>query len=83
MPSEGACSRLLARYVSLRGELKLPTKEVNTELDKIFVWLASNKLTLNIKKSKFSVIWHVLFQCHEKKKHIKQIQIRIYIKIYH
>ena len=31
-------------------------KEVNTELDKVFVWLASNKLTLNIKKSKFMLI---------------------------
>ena len=31
-------------------------REVNTELDKVFVWLASNKLTLNIKKSKFMLI---------------------------
>merc|ERR1712212_1409681 len=31
-------------------------KEVNTELDKVFVWLASNKLTLNIKKSKFMLV---------------------------
>ena len=30
--------------------------EVNTELDKVFVWLASNKLTLNIKKSKFMIV---------------------------
>ena len=28
MPYEGACSRLLARYVAVRDELKLPTKEV-------------------------------------------------------
>ena len=27
--------------------------EVNFELQKVYVWLASNKLTLNIKKSKF------------------------------
>ena len=27
--------------------------EVNHELHKVFIWLASNKLTLNIKKSKF------------------------------
>ena len=27
--------------------------EVNLELKKVYVWLASNKLTLNVKKSKF------------------------------
>ena len=31
-------------------------KEVNRELKKVYVWLASNKLTLNIKKSKFMFI---------------------------
>ena len=30
--------------------------EVNTELEKVFHWLASNKLTLNISKSKFMMI---------------------------
>ena len=30
--------------------------EVNVELEKVFVWLASNKLTLNIKKSKYMII---------------------------
>ena len=30
--------------------------EVNTELEKVFLWLASNKLTLNISKSKFMMI---------------------------
>ena len=33
--------------------LKLLENEVNFELKKVFIWLASNKLTLNIKKSKF------------------------------
>ena len=31
-------------------------KEVNSELEKVFIWLASNKLTLNTKKSKFMLI---------------------------
>jgi len=30
--------------------------EVNAELEKVFIWLASNKLTLNIKKSKLMII---------------------------
>ena len=30
--------------------------EVNSELEKVYVWLTSNKLTLNIKKSKFLLI---------------------------
>ena len=30
--------------------------EVNIELDKVFVWLASNKLTLNTEKSKFMIV---------------------------
>ena len=29
--------------------------EVNVELDKVFVWLASNKLTLNTEKSKYMI----------------------------
>ena len=29
---------------------------VNIELDKVFVWLASNKLTLNVKKSKYMLV---------------------------
>ena len=33
--------------------LELLENEVNFELKKVFIWLASNKLTLNIKKSKF------------------------------
>ena len=31
-----------------------------TELDKVFVWLASNKLTLNVKKSKFMLVTNKL-----------------------
>ena len=34
-------------------DLELLENEVNFELKKVFIWLASNKLTLNIKKSKF------------------------------
>ena len=30
--------------------------EVNVELDKVFVWLASNKLTLNTEKSKYMIV---------------------------
>ena len=33
---------------------------MNTELEKVFVWLASNKLTLNIKKSKFMLVTNKL-----------------------
>ena len=33
---------------------------MNTELDKVFVWLASNKLTLNKKKSKFMLVTNKL-----------------------
>ena len=33
--------------------LLLLENQVNFELKKVFTWLASNKLTLNIKKSKF------------------------------
>jgi len=31
-------------------------EEVNVELDKVFTWMASNQLTLNIKKSQFMVV---------------------------
>ena len=34
-------------------DFTLLQNQVNSELEKVFVWLASNKLTLNIKKSKF------------------------------
>ena len=37
-------------------DFTLLQNEVNSELEKIFIWLASNKLTLNIKKSKFMLI---------------------------
>ena len=30
--------------------------EVNIELEKVFIWLASNKLTLNYDKSKFMIV---------------------------
>ena len=35
--------------------LFLLEEQVNLELDKVYKWLASNKLTLNIKKSKFMI----------------------------
>ena len=31
-------------------------KEVNIELEKVFIWMASNKLTLNIKKSQYMIV---------------------------
>ena len=31
-------------------------RDVNTELDKVFIWLSSNKLTLNTDKSKFMIV---------------------------
>ena len=30
--------------------------EVNTELKKVFIWMASNQLTLNVKKSQFMIV---------------------------
>ena len=36
-------------------DLNLLEKEVNVELRKIYIWLTSNKLTLNISKSKFMI----------------------------
>ena len=41
---------------SQNKDFSLLQDEVNFELEKVFVWLASNKLTLNIKKSKFMLI---------------------------
>ena len=37
-------------------DIKVLEAEVNSELDKVWNWLCSNKLTLNIKKSKFMII---------------------------
>ena len=36
-------------------DFQLLQEEVNEELDKVFKWLAANKLTLNIGKSKFMI----------------------------
>ena len=44
--------------------------EVNLELHKVFIWLASNKLTLNIGKSKFMFF-------SNKKKNIRELNIKI------
>ena len=41
---------------SQNSDFTLLQNEVNFELEKVFVWLASNKLTLNIKKSKYMLI---------------------------
>ena len=35
---------------------KLLEREVNTEIDKVYKWLASNQLTLNVRKSKCMII---------------------------
>ena len=37
-------------------DFSLLQNEVNAELEKVFIWLASNKLTLNMKKSKFMIV---------------------------
>lgn len=37
-------------------ELQILEREVNVEINKVFTWLVSNKLTLNILKSKFMII---------------------------
>ena len=37
-------------------DISLLQNEVNAELEKVFIWLASNKLTLNMKKSKFMMV---------------------------
>ena len=45
--------------------------EVNLELTKVFEWLSSNKLTLNMKKSKFMII------TNKKKKDIPNFTVKI------
>ena len=52
------------------SNLILLEKEGNFELGKVFTWLASNKLTLNIKKSKFMFI-------SNKKKIKKKLDLKI------
>ena len=44
-------------------------RDVNIELDKVFIWLASNKLTLNTDKSKFMVVTN--------KKSIPKLSIKV------
>ena len=44
-------------------------REVNIELEKVFVWLASNKLTLNTDKSKFMIL--------SKKRYIPNLSIKM------
>ena len=44
-------------------------RNVNIELDKVFTWLASNKLTLNISKSKYMIL--------SKKRVVPQLNINI------
>ena len=38
------------------ADIKLLEKEVDIEINKVYQWLAANKLTLNISKSKFMMI---------------------------
>ena len=38
------------------SDLNLLEKEVNQEMAKVYQWLCSNKLTLNLKKSKFMIV---------------------------
>ena len=45
--------------------MKVLEKEVNSELEKVFVWLASNKLTLNISKSKYMIFTNTRKNFHE------------------
>ena len=58
---------------SQNDNLILLENEVNHELEKVFIWLASNKLTLNIGKSKFMFL-------SNKKKDVIQLDIRIHGK---
>ena len=51
-------------------DIFLLEEQVNFELDKVFKWLASNKLTLNISKSKFMITTR-------KKKISKEISVKI------
>ena len=41
---------------SQNKDIGMLERTVNIELDKVFVWLASNKLTLNISKSKYMIV---------------------------
>ena len=50
-------------------DFNLLESEVNTELDKVADWLLANKLTLNVKKSKYMII--------SRKRHIPQLQLGI------
>ena len=45
--------------------MKVLEKDVNSELEKVFVWLASNKLTLNISKSKYMIFTNTRKNFHE------------------
>ena len=45
--------------------MKALENEVNFELGKVFVWLASNKLTLNMSKSKFMILTNARKNVHE------------------
>jgi len=54
---------------SQNDDIKLLENEANNELQKVFSWLASNKLTLNIKKSKFMII--------SKRKKLQPITVKI------
>ena len=38
------------------ADMEMLEKEVNVEINKVYEWLAANKLTLNISKSKFMII---------------------------
>ena len=44
-------------------------RDVITELDKVFIWLASNKLTLNTDKSKFMIV--------SNKKNIPNLSVKV------
>ena len=55
---------------SQNNDLMLLENDVNFELQKVYVWLASNKLTLNISKSKF-----MFFSNKKKVDHILDIKI--------
>ena len=45
--------------------MKVLETEVNFELGKVYKWLESNKLTLNVKKSKFMVFTNARKNVHE------------------
>ena len=55
---------------SQNNDIMLLENEVNLELEKVYIWLASNKLTLNISKSKF-----MFFSNKKKVDHILSIKI--------